>query len=682
MDNKRIARKTLLSISWPVRLSFLIVTLLAIAFIVVEFFLKPVLALVGLLILVCALGIGLYSFFKLINQTKKYLYDLSFREGRGKQEALIQMPIGMLLYGQDKRHTVEWLNPKLQEYFGKSDVIGVSLSDFNKELGEIVSHEGQIKPQVITLQGDKFKIYVQKNLRAIYLFNVTDYVRIYERYEAGKIAIGQIFLDNYDELTQTMSDRERSNLNSYVTNQLTDWANDNGMFLKRISKDQFIVVSYSNALAQVERERFSILDKIRVDTSKQNSPLTLSVGFAYGSDDLAEMAENSQKNLDLALGRGGDQVVVKKNGEQARFYGGNTNPMEKRTRVRARMICQALIELFHQSKTIYVMGHARPDMDALGSCLGIHRIAQMNDHDCKIVVDRENLHSDSKRLLKLMDQDKDLKDDIVTPEEALEQADSQEDLLVMVDHSKPSISMSPKLYDKLARHTVIIDHHRRGEEFPKNPILVYIEPYASSASELITELVEYQPQSKKSLNVLEATAMLAGITVDTRQFSLRAGTRTFDAASYLRSVGADGIEVQNLLKENINSYLQRNHLIDTIEMIESNIALCVGPENTTYDSVIAAQAADTLLSLDKVDASFVITKRKDGKIAISARSLGDFNVQVIMEKMGGGGHLSNAATQIADCTIAQAREQLIEIVKEKVMNDKKVKAEESKSETN
>ncbi|MBA1393911.1 hypothetical protein EQ500_08545, partial [Lactobacillus sp. XV13L] len=265
-------------------------------------------------------------------------------------------------------------------------------------------------------------------------------------------------------------------------------------FIKRVSEDQFIIIAYARSLIQVEKDNFAILDKIRQDTSKKNYPLTLSVGFAYGRDDLSELAREAQKNLDLALGRGGDQAVVRMGDERARFYGGNTNPMEKRTRVRARMISQALRELFNQVDDIYVMGHQNPDMDSLGACLGIHRIAQMNNKKCHIVVEQKNLHTDIARLLNLITQNQELKTDLIAPAAALEQATAHS-MLIMVDTSKPSISVSSQLCQKLAEHLVIIDHHRRGEEFPPNPILVYIEPYASSASELITEMVEYQPQT-------------------------------------------------------------------------------------------------------------------------------------------------------------------------------------------
>jgi len=385
------------------------------------------------------------------------------------------------------------------------------------------------------------------------------------------------------------------------------------------------------------------------------------MGFSYGVDDLHKLNDEAQKDLNLALGRGGDQVVVKEIDEKARFYGGNTDPMEKRTRVRARMISEALQELFKDSDQVIVMGHSHPDMDVLGSSLGIRRIAIMNNTPCKIVINPNTLHSDVSRLLGMIDKDPEIKKDILTPEESIA-IKTPKTLIVMVDHSKESISINPDLFKGENEKIVVIDHHRRGEEFPENPMLTYIEPYASSASELITEMLEYQPKNKKAIEKLEATALLAGITVDTKSFSLRTGTRTFDAASYLRSVGADEKIIQNVLKENIDSFIQKNHLIETVTMVNNNMGVCFGEEDKSYDPVIVAQAADTLLSLDNVEASFVISKRPDGRVGISARSLGNVNVQVIMEKLGGGGLLSDAATQISDSTVEDAKAQLIAVL--------------------
>lgn len=646
---------------------FAIIAGLALATIILSFFNSFWIGL-ALTILFLAMVVSIYYAAEVITQdTQKYVSDLTYRIKRGEQEALIQMPIGILLYNDHKE--IQWTNPFFQQYIGKKDILGKTLDNALPDLGQFVAkYSGDDSPHQIKWGDNQFDMTVQDDLGVIYLLDITKYAKIEDQLAAQQVAIGQVFLDNYDEITQSMDDQAISNMNNYVTNKLTDWANHYHMFLKRVDDDHFFVMAYMARLQEAEHDKFKILDVIRQDTSKQNYPLTLSIGFAYGNPNLATLANDAQSNLDLALGRGGDQVVVKAPDSPARFFGGRTNPMEKRTRVRARMISQALQEIFKQVDKIYVMGHARPDMDAIGASLGIRRIAEMNGKECDVIVNANDVHSDVQRLLHRVEEQPEVAKHILTPTEALNQV-TDKTLLILVDHSKPSISISPELCQRLSQRLIVIDHHRRGEEFPENPMLVYIEPYASSTCELITEMFEYQPKNVPGLSKLEATAMLAGITVDTHSFSLRTGTRTFDAASYLRSVGADSTLVQELLKEDVNNFIQKNHLIETIEMVEPNMALCTGEEDEVYDPVVAAQAADTLLSLAGIEASFVIVKRIDGVIGISARSLGKVNVQVIMEKMGGGGHLSNAATQIKDSTIAQARQQLKDILTQLVAAD-------------
>ncbi|KRN28624.1 hypothetical protein IV38_GL000825 [Lactobacillus selangorensis] len=636
--------------------------LFAIALIGVIFtlFINPILSLLLFILFIGLLGTVFYGLETISRNTSAYVSDLSYRIKRGEQEALVKMPIGILMYND--KGEIQWTNPYLQGYLGNKEVIGKKISEVDPELAQLVEqNENSNDTKVVHWGQNQFEIIIQQSIGVVYLLDITKYAAIEDRYKDEQIAIGQVFLDNYDEVTQTMDDQSISNLNNYVTNQLSMWANQFEMFLKRVDDDHFFLMAYAKSLKAVEDDKFKILDTIREETSKQNFPLTLSVGIAYGDTDLAALSVTSQSNLDLALGRGGDQVVVKSKEGEARFYGGKTNPMEKRTRVRARMISQALQEIFNQTDQVFVMGHIRPDMDAIGASLGIRRIAQMNNKECWVVIDQTHIHTDVQRLLQEIQHYPDIAPKIITPEEALEKA-TDNSLLVMVDHSKPSISMSPDLYKRLANRTVIIDHHRRGEEFPENPMLVYIEPYASSTCELITEMFEYQPQNVPGLDKIEATAMLAGITVDTKSFSLRTGTRTFDAASYLRSVGADGLMIQHLLKENVQSYIEKNHLIERVEMVHETMAICTGEEDQVYDPVIAAQAADTLLSLSGVEASFVITRRSDKLIGVSARSLGTVNVQLIMEKMGGGGHLSNAATQIENTTIDAVRDQLLDAI--------------------
>ncbi|AUJ33126.1 MAG: DHH family phosphoesterase [Liquorilactobacillus nagelii] len=616
-----------------------------------------------LLILVClTIGAAFLTLKEITEDTNEYISDLSYRIKRGEQEALIKMPIGILFF--NAQNEVEWINPYLQKYFGKQEVLGKNLQTIDDQLAKLIEKNFDKKHPVEVVWGDKsFQLLIQKEIHAVYLMDISEYSRIKQHDLETDVVLGQIFLDNYDEITQSMTDKTISNLNNYVTNELTNWSRKYEMFLKRIDNDHFLVIAYTKVLQQLETEKFKILDLIRERTSKQNFPLTLSIGLAYGDDDLSLLAQTAQSNLDLALGRGGDQVVVKTPDGQARFYGGKTNPMEKRTRVRARMIAQALQELVHQADQVFVMGHKRPDMDSIGACLGIRRIAKMNQKECWIVLDQTALHSDVVRLMDELAQYPEIKGRIITSEEALEKATSHS-LLLMVDHSKPSISVSPELYQKLSNRVMVIDHHRRGEEFPENPVLVYIEPYASSTCELITEMFEYQSRDSDPINKIEATAMLTGIIIDTKSFSLRTGTRTFDAASYLRSVGADLTMTHHFMKENVDSFMQRNHLIDRVEFIGSELALSTGEADRNYDPVTAAQAADELLNVSGVEASFVITKRQDGKVGISARSNGTKNVQVVMEEMGGGGHLSNAATQMDDTTVKQVQQKLVEILQQ------------------
>lgn len=633
---------------------------LSAAGLILAFMYSWILGVIGFIAVVVALIFALNTMNKISADTNRYIADLSFRINRGEQQALIDMPVGVLIFGDND--AIEWVNPYLQRYFGDTNVLSKKLGDVDAELEQLVKdHADDDHPVTVTWGDRQFSLLVQPDVQAVYMTEVTHFAQIQQRYDNERVAIGQVFLDNYDEITQSMTDQDISNLRNYVTNELSRWAQQYGLYLKRLDDDHFFIFLYAKSLQAIESDKFSILDTIRESTSKQNYPLTLSVGIAYGDANLTKLADQAQSNLDLALGRGGDQVVVRAQDEEARFYGGKTNPMEKRTRVRARMISQALQELMSQSDQIFVQGHQQPDMDAIGASMGIRRIAQMNGKQCYIVLDRDSVHSDVQRLLDSLSDYPEIEEAIISPEDALNRATKQS-LLVMVDHSKPSLSISSDLYSQLENRVMIIDHHRRGEEFPENPMLVYIEPYASSTCELITEMFEYQSQESEPINKIEATAMLTGIFIDTKSFSLRTGSRTFDAASYLRSAGADSVQMQQFMKENVDDFLQRNHLIELVEFENDGMAIVAGEEDKIYDSVTAAQAADDLLNMSGVNASFVITKRDDGRIGVSARSLGQVNVQIIMEKMGGGGHLSSGATQIADVTISDVRQQLVDIL--------------------
>ncbi|GHN26345.1 DHH family phosphoesterase [Lactobacillus delbrueckii] len=654
-----------------VRDSRLIIAFSSIAFLtvlstVVAFFINRIFGVALLLVLIVDVFWVVFGVYILAKNTNNYAANLSYRIKRGEQEAMIKMPLGILLY-DESRH-IQWVNPYLQLYLGDKDAIGKTITAVDRKLGKLVEEalEAQTSESKVVKWGDhQFEMVVQYSIGVIYLLDITRYADLADKYRAERLAIGQIFVDNYDELSERMHDQELARTSTYLQTTLNDYAKKFKAYLKRIDEDHFLLLAHLQDLEAMEEDKFSVLDKIRLETSRNNTPLTLSVGIAYGGESLRKIANQAQANLDLALGRGGDQVVLRELGQVARFYGGKSNPMEKRTRVRARMVSQALGELFKDVDQVFVQGHQRPDMDSVGSGIGVVKIARLHGAKAHFLLDTAHCNYDVDRLVKKMQAADPQLDLFVSPDEANAVA-TDNSLLVMVDHSKYSITYDQRLYDRLRNRIVVIDHHRRGEEFPENPMLTYVEPYASSASELVTEMVEYQQpaEDNRVLTNLEATAMLAGITVDTKEFSLRTGTRTFDAASYLRSIGADSSVVSELLKEDISSFLVKSHLVASLQMLRPKMAVMQGPEDKVIDPILTAQAADMALDLEGVSASFAITRRSGDKVGISARSMGHINVQVIMEKLGGGGHLSNAATQIKDITVKEASQRLLAAIDE------------------
>lgn len=589
-----------------------------------------------------------------------YISNLSYRIKRAEHEAIIKLPIGIVIYNDQEE--IEWMSPYLQTGSGdEASMIGKKVSDVFNGIKEALDTENNSYNE-IEWRGNYYRIRVEEDIKTIYFENVTSYMNVKDELEENRPVLGWLFLDNYDDVIKGLDDRAISNFNSLLTTYLSNWARQHNIYYKRFENDKYLLLLRFEELKRLEREKFNIVNNIREYTSKRNLPLTISIGMSYGKASFNDLATFAQKDLDLALGRGGDQAIVREIGEEPKFYGGTTNPMEKRTRVRSRMISEALQEQIKQAPTTYVMGHQYPDMDSIGSSLGVARIAMMLDKECKIIIDQEKIGNDIKKMLEKVKKYQDSYRNIISPEEAFT-AIKPDDLVVLVDHHKPSMSIAPKLNEK-AKNLVIIDHHRRGDEFPEKPTLVYIEPYASSAAELTAELFEYVSTDRNTINRIEATALLGGIIVDTNNFTLRTGSRTFDAASYLQSVGANTTTIQRILKEDPENYLKRMKLIETLEFVAEGSAVAHGSEEETYRQVTAAKTADTMLSMTGVESSFVIVRIDEDTIGISARSLGTVNVQRIMEQLGGGGHLTNAATQIKGQTIKEVKEQLVQVIKE------------------
>ncbi len=583
----------------------------------------------------------------------QYVMTLTDRIKGANQQAMDRMPLGILLYNKDGR--IEWHNPFVRGMTDEEELVGKAMGEVFPSLKELGDEEDAVRMTV----GDRtFEVIHRAEERLIYFREVTRLARIEHRYEQDQVFFGIMHMDNYEEAGQGMSDQNLTLLLSNVTGAITRWAESHDICLRRLDSDKFFLILRRETLDEVIRTRFGILDEVREMTRHNPIPITLSIGVSTVGRTLLERAENAQGALEIALARGGDQAVVQ-SGERMLFFGGKMGAVEKRTRVRARVISHALGNLIRDSERVLIMGHAKPDMDAMGAAIGVLKAVRLQQRPGYIVLDDRN--PSIERLMEAVANHDELKDRIVSPERALQLA-GPGTLLIMVDTHKPSLTIEPRLLSKVKR-VVVIDHHRRGEEFVQDPVLVYLESYASSTSELVTELLQYQG-NRISLDTLEATALLAGMAVDTRNFMVRAGSRTFEAASFLRRHGADLTMVQTLLKEDLQQFVKRAEIVKNTEVVYDKIAIAVAEEDERYGQLLIAQAADTLLNMQGITASFVIGTLEDGRVAISARSQGDLNVQLVMEALGGGGHLTNAAVQLKGVTLAEARERLLKTLEE------------------
>lgn len=636
---------------------YILMVLTAIALVVVWFIFKPLVATIAAAILAVMIIISIVLVRQALLKMDNYVDNLSGHVSAGNNKAIKRLPIGLVVLDEDDH--IEWINQYMSEHL-ETNVISEPVNEVFPNILKQLE-----KVQEIEIEHGQYHYHVRhsEEENCLYFFDITEQVHTNELYEESKPIIATLFLDNYDEITQNMNDTQRSEINSMVTRVISRWASEYNIYFKRYNSDQFVAYLNQKILAEIEESNFEILSQLREKSVGYRAQLTLSIGVGEGTENLIDLGELSQSGLDLALGRGGDQVAIKNMNGNVRFYGGKTDPMEKRTRVRARVISHALKDILTEGDKVIIMGHKRPDLDAIGAAIGVSRFALMNNLEAYVVLNEEDIDPTLRRVMDEIDKKPELKERFVTSDEAWDMMTSKT-TIVVVDTHKPEMVLDENILNK-ANRKVVIDHHRRGESFISNPLLVYMEPYASSTAELVTELLEYQPTEQR-LTRLESTVMYAGIIVDTRNFTLRTGSRTFDAASYLRAHGADTILTQHFLKDDVDTYINRSELIRTVEVQDNGIAIAHGSDEKIYHPVTVAQAADELLSLEGIEASYVVAKREDDLIGISARSLGSINVQLTMEALSGGGHLTNAATQLKGFTIEEAINRLQQAITEQM----------------
>ena len=610
------------------------------------------------LVIYLLIGILIFTLYilqkkKAVEQMNRYISKLTNRIKDSSEKGINKFPIGIIVIDEDKN--IEWANNFIYKNIKVEEIKGLNILELMPEISELFELETPVDNQ-FEIFGKHFKVNYQKDSGYIYFFDITESKVVMQRFRDTRPIIFNLSLDNYEDVSDSLDDEVASRLDATIVITLTDWAKKNSIYLKRIDEDRFIGLLNVKDLKKIEKEKFQILDTIRNLKEVFDAPITLSIGVGMGTDFLPELGELAKSSLDLALGRGGDQVAMKDVDGTIRFYGGKTNPQEKRTRIKARVVSNALADIVSDSDKIIVMGHKRPDFDAVGACVGIYTFAKIVGKECYIILnDSDRDETIQKVMFEIDNSDEQLARVFVDSDEAWELMTPQTTLII-VDTSDASRVIDAAILSK-ANRKVIIDHHRRGEDIITNPLLTYIEPYASSSSELIAELIEYQTKIER-ITPIAATIMLGGIVVDTQNFSIRTGSRTFDAAAYLRSNGADPTKVKTILKEPFENFMNRVEIINNSIQKSPEIIMAKAPEDKYYTNVMLAQSADLLLTLKGIECSFAIGYLEEGKVGISARSLGNINVQLIMEELGGGGHLANAATQIEGVNLDEVLERL------------------------
>ena len=610
------------------------------------------------LVIYLLIGLLIFVFYilqkkKSLEQMERYISKLTNRIKDSSEKGINKFPIGIIVIDENKN--IEWANNFIYKNIKVEEIKGLNILELMPEISELFDLETPVDNQ-FEIFGKFYKVNYQKDSGYIYFFDITESKVVMQRFRDTRPIILNLSLDNYEDVYDSLEDEVASRLDATVVVTLTDWAKKNSIYLKRIDDDRFIGLLNVKDLKKIEKEKFQILDTIRNLKEEFDAPITLSIGVGMGTDFLPELGELAKSSLDLALGRGGDQVAMKDVDGTIRFYGGKTNPQEKRTRIKARVVSNALADIVSDSDKIIVMGHKRPDFDAVGACVGIYTFSKIVGKECYIILnDSDRDETIQKVMFEIDNSDEQLSKMFVDSDEAWELMTPQTTLIV-VDTSDASRVIDAAILSK-ANRKVIIDHHRRGEDIITNPLLTYIEPYASSSSELIAELIEYQTKIEK-ITPIAATIMLGGIVVDTQNFSIRTGSRTFDAAAYLRSNGADPTRVKTILKEPFENFMNRVEIINNSIQKTPEIIMAKAPEDKYYTNVMLAQSADLLLTLKGIECSFAIGYLEEDKVGISARSLGNINVQLIMEELGGGGHLANAATQIEGINLDEALDRL------------------------
>ncbi len=628
--------------------------------------------------LIIYIGIVVYTLWtdnKRKAELSEHIKELNFNVDKVSKRSLINSPFPLLM--AETNGNIIWKNAKFIQEFNNCD-INKFINDLLKEIKlEIENNEKIRDNKIVTsivIEKKKYKVigeYIKsKNnfkpndkksekeyMATLYFLDETEKEKLSEELDKSKICVGVIKIDNYEETMQRIDGEDQSQILAKIEKNIYEWANDFKGVIIKSERDTFILICEQKDLEKLKDEKFSILDTIKGINIPEKVQATLSISLSTEGEDNYQKYKDAKAGIDIALGRGGDQAVVRENGKYT-FFGGRTEELEKRTKVKARMIAQALEDVMVDSEKIFIMGHSNGDIDSMGASLGIYRIAKTLDKEAYIV--NESYGTSLEKFIDTIKDDENYDDVFITKADSLEMVNS-ESLVIVVDTNKKTYVEVPELLEKTNK-IVVIDHHRMSTSYIENPILSFQEVYASSASELVTELIVYSKNDIKLTNI-EVESLYAGIMMDTKNFTFKTGVRTFEAAAYLRRCGVDIIKVKKWFQSDFDTYTIVSEIVSKAEVVFDSIAIAIYDKQDTNANIISAKAADTLLTISDINASFVIGKNNE-KVFISGRSIGDINVQVILEKMGGGGHMTLAGAQIEGKTIEEVKIDLIDNINE------------------
>lgn len=661
-------------IMWP-----LWMTILVIVFALAMYFVDIRAGVMATAFAVIYAGVAYFLYFHNRNRVFKDLISFATQYGQVQKQLLrdLEIPYALL----DESGKLIWMNDAFEQTMQISRKHGKNIStvipEITKEKLPGMEHETEM---IITVNDRDFRASMNKvsmealidapeaveavdydsYLIALYMFDVTEVNTLSRQIEEQKMVCGLIYMDNYDEALESVEEARRSLAVALIDRQINKKFKNIDAIVKKMEKDKFLVIMTRRDLNGMIENRFDILEEVKNANIGNEVSFTLSIGIGAGGDSLMQNYEYARTAIDLALGRGGDQAIIKTDDEIS-YFGGKREMTGKNTRVKARVKAHAFREIIENSDHIVIMGHRILDVDAFGSSVGIYRVAKTFNKKVSIVVDE--VTTSIRPMLDLLKRDGHHEESIfVSNEKAIEIASSSDCTLVVVDVNKPSYTGCPELLE-LCHTIVVLDHHRQGSEKIENATLSYVEPYASSAAEMVSEVLQYISDNVK-LSSDEADCLYAGMMIDTNNFMTKTGVRTFEAAAYLRRNGADVTRVRKMFRDDAASYKAKAEIVSNAEIYDGAFAIAVTPENIIDSpTIIGAEAANELLNINGIRASFVLTMHQ-GEVYISARSIDDVNVQVIMETLGGGGHMNVAGAQLSNVSIEGARKALIMVLGE------------------